>query len=153
MQFSVINSILQKHETFYPSFPDRGSRRCHVVLQGARRAPAFWNVDGFVEPVFQPPETAFGLAIKDALKAFLDSENYQREPSIWDSDATCLFEGIDGIDTFNLLYNECRLTDWLFYATLFYNAGETDNVFGESEQQTVVFKNRFLYKNSWGMQS
>jgi hypothetical protein len=72
------------------------------------------NMTGFDEPAFRPPVTEFSLAIEGALKALINPEDYICEGSVLQSYTSKILEAIEDIDTFRLLYNDYRLTEWLF---------------------------------------
>jgi hypothetical protein len=92
-------------------------------------------------------ETEFSLAIDDALNAIQDPEDYKCEVSALGSYVSSLLDG-GSIVTYRLLVNDYGVKDWLYVATLWYNDG-TDNVFGNSQEQTDEFRNYFLNLTSW----
>jgi hypothetical protein len=103
---------------------------------------------GFAASGFVAPATEFSLAVDIALKAILDPEDYTCEVSKLGSYITNLLEGSDDIANYYRLLNYYRVGDWLYFATLWYNNGGTDNVFG-SVEQSAEFRNRFNNMQSW----
>ena len=108
-----------------------------------------------VEPVYQLPEV-FGPAMKDALKAVIDSNDYECERSPLGSYYRGLLEGVesDTLDALAELSEYYAFGEWTALATLLFNDDDTDDVFGNSTQQTIELKKRFRkMKKFWDVES
>jgi hypothetical protein len=84
-----------------------------------------------------------------ALRVALDPEDFTCEQSVLVSYLIGLLGEVDDMANYNSLINDFRVDRWLYFATLWYNDGGADNVFGNSTEQTADFQTRFLNMESW----
>lgn len=94
-------------------------------------------------PAFQLPESEFGQVLDVALKAAINPTDYQCELGGVYAYINSLYSGIENVDEFNSLRENWDLTSWPYYYSLSFDYDDTDDVFGQSKQQMVEFKERF----------
>jgi hypothetical protein len=121
--------------------------------EGEAPLPVPALLDGFKKPVLEIPKTAFGEAVEDALKAYINPELYECEPTVVQTYIWSLLYDIKDVGSFYRIIDEYALDDLLSYAAV-YGPRVEEYVFGGSQPQTDEFKNHFsAMKSFWAAES